>query len=227
MAPAGGQLAKDSSSLLEYARFLREEEHAHREYLEKLYTITLIVLGVLATIGTAGITFFQIKTKKEVRETVNTVFKETVGEEVQERMEQFKTELVQIDKAQTFLNSQFQAVRMALQGNLTKYEHEYLKRLADPKPFPSEVGDFEYHYMDDKHHFTPDVYPRLKRLDDLGFIRPTEIDGQRLLVRIKEDHSKDEARPNEERPRFKLREYAEITEDGQKYLMLAGQTYLH
>jgi hypothetical protein len=219
-------VAQDSSSLLEYAKFLREEEKAHREYLEKLYTTTTIVLGILVTIGIGLVSFFQIKTKKDVREAVDAAFRETVGEEVQNRMEQFRKDIVQIEKGQQLLKSDTNAIRVALKGIVTKYEHEYLRRLADPQPFPSEVGDFEYHYEDDKHHYTPDVYPRLKRLDDIGYIRPTEIDGHRRLLRIVDDHARDESRPNEKRPRFKLREYAEITEAGRNYLALAGLKYL-
>jgi hypothetical protein len=107
-----------------------------------------------------------------------------------------------------------------------KYEHEYLRRLADPTPFPSEVGDGEYHEDDDKHHYTPDVYPRLKRLDDIGFIRPKEQDGKRRLLKIVDDHARDESKRNEDRPRFKLRDYVEITDAGRNYLALAGLKYL-
>jgi hypothetical protein len=226
MAPADLQSAQNSSSLLEYAKFLREEERNHREYLEKLYTTTTVVLGVLVTIGIGLINFFQVKTKEEVQKTVNAVFNETVGEEVRIKTERFRKDLFEIDEGQKLLKSEFQAVRMALQGNLTKYEHEYLKRLADPKPFRSEVGDGEYHEKEDMHHFNHEVYPRLKRLDDLGFVRPTEKDGKRRLMRIVEDHEEDQKKPDQDRPLFKLREYAEITDDGQKYLMLAGQKYL-
>jgi hypothetical protein len=137
-----------------------------------------------------------------------------------------KATLGRIEQGQQILESDIRAIRVALKGVVTKYEHEYLRRLADPQRFPSEVGDFEYHYEDDKHHYTPDVYPRLKRLDDIGYIRPTEIDGHRLLLRIVDDHARDESLPNEERPRFKLREYAEITEAGRNYLALAGLKYL-
>ena len=139
-APAGVQVAQDSSSLLEYAKFLREEEKAHREYLEKLYTTTTIVLGVLVTIGIGLVSFFQIKTKKDVREAVDAAFRETVGEEVQNRMEQFRKNIVHIEEGQQSLKSDTNAIRVALKGIVTKYEHEYLRRLADPQPFPSEVS---------------------------------------------------------------------------------------
>ena len=42
--------------------------------------------------------------------------------------------------------------------------------------------------------YDPDTYHRLKRLDDMGFVLPTVINGDRRLVRIQElfgdeDHS--------------------------------------
>lgn len=125
------------------------------------------------------------------------------------------------------LRSDVEAIRVALKGIVTKYEHEYLRRLQNPNPFPSEVGDSEYHYEDNKHHYSPDVYPRLKRLDDIGFIRPTATDGHnRRLLRIVDDHAKDESLRCEDRPRFKLSDYVEITSTGRNYLKLAGPHYL-
>jgi hypothetical protein len=80
---------RDASVLLEYVKFLREEEKLHREYLEKLYTITIIVLGALGTIGTALISFFQYKTRADVQQAVNSQFEKTVSVEWQNRVEQF------------------------------------------------------------------------------------------------------------------------------------------
>lgn len=34
--------------------------------------------------------------------------------------------------------------------------------------------------------YDPDTYDRLKRLDDMGFVLPTVINGDRRLVRIQE-----------------------------------------
>jgi hypothetical protein len=134
--------------------------------------------------------------------------------------------LEEVKRTQDNIGSDIRAIHVALKGIVTKYEHEYLRRLADPTPFPSEVGDGEYHEDDDKHHYTPDVYPRLKRLDDIGFIRPKELAGTRHLLKIVDDHAGDESKPNEERPRFKLRDYVEITDAGRNYLALAGPKYL-
>lgn len=87
--PKSGQEAV----LLEYARFLREEEKSHREYLEHLYTTTSVVLGLLVTIGVGLIGFFQFKTKKDVREAVDARFHQTVDQEFRRSMEDFKIQL--------------------------------------------------------------------------------------------------------------------------------------
>jgi hypothetical protein len=189
---------------LEYAKFLREEEKAHREYLEKLYTTTTIVLGVLVTIGIGLVSFFQIKTKKDVREAVDAAFRETVGEEVQNKMEQFRKDLVQIEKGQQLLQSNTKAMRVLL-GFIGKYEIEHLRKVAGTEPY--------------LRHYDPDLYYQLKRLDDTGFILPTVRDGGRRLLRIQE-HSRDESLPVEQRPLFNVKDYVEITESGKEYLEL-------
>ncbi|MCM3872947.1 MAG: hypothetical protein ND895_19880 [Pyrinomonadaceae bacterium] len=71
---------------MEYAKFLREEEQSHREYLEKLYTITLVVL--VALLG-----FLHFKTKRDVTEAVDAQFQATVEKKLRGRMEQFNREL--------------------------------------------------------------------------------------------------------------------------------------
>jgi hypothetical protein len=118
-APTGGQVFQDSSPFLEYAKFVREEEHAHREYLETLYTRTSVVLGVLIGLGVALIGFLQFKTKRDVRKAVNAVFHETVGEEVQSRMEQFRKDLIEVGKGQRFLTEDVRGVT-ALLGMLSR-----------------------------------------------------------------------------------------------------------
>ena len=142
------------------------------------------------------------------------------------QVDKLRAQLGQVEKGQQQLNQNILAIQVALKGIVTKYEYEYLRRLAEHQPFPSEVGDGEYHYEDDRHHYAPDVYPRLKRLDDIGFIRPREIEGRRHLLRIVEDHGGDERWRNEDRSRFKLRDYVEITDAGLNYLSLVGSKYL-
>jgi hypothetical protein len=98
-----------------------------------------------------------------------------------------------------------QAIRVALRGIMTKFEIDYLRRLAKAEPWNVR--------------YDPDTYYRLKRLDDMGFVLPTEIDGQRRLIRIQELFG-DENIPVEERKWFNLKDYAEITEAGKEYVKL-------
>jgi hypothetical protein len=63
-SPTEVRVAQDSSSLLEYARFLRDEDQAHRAYLEKLYTTTTILLTVLVAGGIGLISFFPVQNEE-------------------------------------------------------------------------------------------------------------------------------------------------------------------
>jgi hypothetical protein len=72
--------------MMEYAKFLREEEEAHRQYLERLYTITILVL-----VGLLG--FLHFKTKKDVAQAVDAQFQATVEKKLKDRMEQFDAQL--------------------------------------------------------------------------------------------------------------------------------------
>lgn len=101
--------------------------------------------------------------------------------------------------------SDIRAIRVALKGIVTKFEIDYLRRLAK-----TESWDVRY---------DPDTYYRLKRLDDMGFVLPTVIDGDRRLIRIQERFG-DESIPVEERKWFNMKDYVEITQDGKKYLEL-------
>jgi len=89
----GNNPSQDATTLIEYSTFLREEEKAHREYLEKLYTTTSVVLGVLVTIGVGLIGFFQFKTKKDVTDAVDAQFRSTVEKELHLSIEQFRKQL--------------------------------------------------------------------------------------------------------------------------------------
>jgi hypothetical protein len=101
--------------------------------------------------------------------------------------------------------SDIQAIRVALRGIVTKFEIDYLRRLAKAKSW-----DVRYE---------PDTYYRLKRLDDMGFVLPKVIDGQRRLIRIQERFG-DESIPVEKREWFNMKDYAEITPEGKNYLNL-------
>lgn len=97
------------------------------------------------------------------------------------------------------------AIKVALRGIVTKFEIDYLRRLMK-----TEKWDCRY---------DPDTYDRLKRLDDMGFVLPTVINGDRRLVRIQELFG-DESIPVEQREWFNMKDYVDITEEGKKYVGL-------
>jgi hypothetical protein len=97
------------------------------------------------------------------------------------------------------------AISVALRGIVTRFEIDYLRRLINPDPWHCR--------------YDPDTYDRLKRLDDLGFVLPTVIDGDRRLIRIQERFG-DEGKPVEQRTWFNMKDYVEITEAGRDYVRL-------
>ena len=97
------------------------------------------------------------------------------------------------------------AIKVALRGIVTKFEIDYLRRLMR-----AETWDCRY---------DPDTYHRLKRLDDMGFVLPTVINGDRRLVRIQERFG-DESIPVDQREWFNMKDYVEITEEGKNYVGL-------
>lgn len=91
--PASTAPNQDSQQVLEYLKFLREEEKAHREYFESLYTRTTVVLGLLVTLGVGLIGFLQFKSRKDVKEAVDARFRRTVDQEFKRSIDQFNTKL--------------------------------------------------------------------------------------------------------------------------------------
>jgi hypothetical protein len=101
--------------------------------------------------------------------------------------------------------SELQAIRVALRGIVTKWEIDYLRRLAK-----AESWDCRW---------DQDTFNRLKRLDEMGFVLPTiGIDGKRSFERFRELFQTE--KPDDERPWFNMKSYWEITEDGKKYVEL-------
>jgi hypothetical protein len=113
--------------------------------------------------------------------------------------------LVQIERGQQRLRSDVEAIRTALTGIVTTFEIDYLRRLDRDEPWMCR--------------YDPDTYYRLKRLDDMGFVLPTEVDGNRRLIRIQE-HFGDESIPVDHRTWFNMRDYVEITKTGRDYVKL-------
>jgi hypothetical protein len=81
------------SSDLELVKFLREEARAHREYLEKLYTITISVMGILVAFGGLGFALLGYKSRKDVEDAVNAQFQKTVRREINSRVDRSMDEV--------------------------------------------------------------------------------------------------------------------------------------
>src|SRR5262245_26015266 len=86
--PAGEKGGRDAAVLLEHARFLREEEKAHRDFLESLYTRTLGLLAILVTAGIAAIAYFNFKSREDVRKEVAAQLSQAVTKEVAAQLSQ-------------------------------------------------------------------------------------------------------------------------------------------
>jgi hypothetical protein len=98
------------------------------------------------------------------------------------------------------------AITVALRGIVTKFEIDYLRRLMHAEAWQCR--------------WDRDTYERLRRLDDMGFVLPTVIAGNRMLIRIQERFGKEEHIAVEQRTWFNLRDFVEITEEGRKYVQL-------
>jgi hypothetical protein len=108
----------------------------------------------------------------------------------------FTGKLVQVERRQTFQESEIKAIQITLKGILTKHEIGPLKGLNEPGPVLMR--------------YEPDLYGYLHRLDGLNFIQPNKGYG---LYDIVKDH-----RDDENRPPFDLKKYVYITDEGKKYL---------
>jgi hypothetical protein len=100
--------------------------------------------------------------------------------------------------------SDLQAIRVALRGIVTKWEIDYLRKLTG-------AGKWDCQW-------DQDTFSRLKRLDEMGFVLPTMIDGTRSFERFRQLFQTEE--PVDERRWFDMKIYWEITEDGEKYVKL-------
>lgn len=96
---------------------------------------------------------------------------------------------------------QIRALRTAIRGIVTEYEHEKLVHLSRDGPFPCE--------------YSADLCDELKRLRALGLIRHHEGTG---LVRMAQAHG-----PGTAGGAFDLKQFFFITEDGRRYLTLRDQ----
>ncbi|MFD1931083.1 hypothetical protein ACFSKW_06280 [Nonomuraea mangrovi] len=106
--------------------------------------------------------------------------------------------LARAEARQSALESEVEALRVALTGVVTKYEWDHLSKLAGQEPA-------WVRFRQDRK-----LQLELERLDAMGFIEPTDLRG---LNAIPQDH----AGRDEE---FDLRRYVTITGEGREYLAL-------
>jgi len=114
-----------------------------------------------------------------------------------------------LQKLQTEVEHQastIRAITVALRGIVTRFEIDYLRRLLTTEEWQCR--------------WDRDTYDRLQRLDDMGFVLPTMIDGNRRLVRIQERFGGEEHKAVEQRTWFNMKDYVEITEEGKNYVEL-------
>jgi hypothetical protein len=104
----------------------------------------------------------------------------------------------EVEERQENTEKMVDAVRIALEGIVTKYEREHLKKLLPQN--------------DDIVRFGPHFFSEIERLDAIGFIAPLKDSG---IVAIKKEHGN----PGEE---LHLREYVTLTKKGTIYLKIVG-----
>jgi TolA-binding protein len=107
--------SSESSVITEYAKFLQDEDKAHREYLEKLYTVTSGVLGVLVAVGVAVIGYAQFKTRKDVEDAVNARFNVTVDREIRLRVTTLSNQLTEFQQTLDNLRDDARETKKTLQ----------------------------------------------------------------------------------------------------------------
>jgi hypothetical protein len=120
-------------------------------------------------------------------------------------IERVKEAVDQVEKRQELQESEIKAIQIALKGILTKHETDLLEGLNAP-------GSLMLWYE-------PDRYRYLHRLDGLHFIQPNPGYG---LMTMEDRHRDDEKLPvpPHDRPRFDLKEFVKITDDGKRYLKI-------
>lgn len=74
----------------EYQEFLGKETDRHQSFLAEIFSVLAWILGGLAAIFAAILTFFQYKTKNEIRTQITSNFQATVSSLIEARMIEFE-----------------------------------------------------------------------------------------------------------------------------------------
>jgi prefoldin subunit 5 len=119
VVPAGAatkdRQSPESSVITEYSKFLQDEDKAHRDYLEKLYTTTSGILAFLVAVGVGVVGYAQFKTRKDVEEAVKVRFDATVDLEIRRRIERLTARLKQFDQTLANLRDEAEDTKKTLQ----------------------------------------------------------------------------------------------------------------
>ncbi|MBD2545158.1 hypothetical protein [Planktothricoides raciborskii] len=155
-----------------------------------LFTVTMVEILLMLTLRIEDLTSVTAsKDKLVVKLTDELTQQKEKVQNVEERQNQ--TEKRQ-DKTQEIIN----AIRISLEGIVTKYERSHLEKLIERN--------------DDAVKFGPHFFEELERLDAIGFIVPIKTQG---IIAIKEEHGN-------EGEVFHLREYVKLTKKGFNYLKI-------
>jgi hypothetical protein len=114
----------------------------------------------------------------------------TVGKEGQ------KASFRKLEERQEQQETTLRAIQIALKGIVSRFEMDKLRGLAAAEPFTC--------------FYSPDFLNELKRLDALGFVRPSLPGG---LNELKATYGREDLAPDQ-RPRFDLKACLEITPRG-------------
>ncbi len=68
------QFLKDQTQ--SFQKFIENERKAHRDFIEGLYTIVVGFVGVIVTIGGGLLIFFDFRTRKNISQVINELFRE-------------------------------------------------------------------------------------------------------------------------------------------------------
>lgn len=104
----------ESSVLADYTKFLQDEDKAHREYLQTLYTVTSSTLAFLVAVGAAVIGYAQFKTRKDVEDAVNAKFNDAVDREIRRRMSEITNQLNEFESRLEKLRKDAQQTELTL-----------------------------------------------------------------------------------------------------------------
>jgi hypothetical protein len=107
-----------------------------------------------------------------------------------------------VEERQERTEDTLKAMQIALTGLLTKYEYEHLRRLYVPGAYRCRYGSI--------------FFDEVRRLDSIGFIRPTSQYQNRGFNAIRDEQEHD---GNE----FDLKLYVEITDQGKSYLVIRSK----